>query len=93
MPKQPLFRPEDFPNQLGLLHLTSKEIERQIESYSLSFPQTRNEEVENCIQFPQFIRAFYNFIYLNGKVPTQQEFYDYYLSINRKPPVSHVIES
>lgn len=82
MPSQPLFRPEDYPNQLGLLHLTSTDIERQIVSYTLTFPQTRIREVEKGIKFPQFVRAFYNFIYKNEKVPTQQEFFDFYLEIN-----------
>jgi hypothetical protein len=84
MTSQPLFRPEDYPNQLGLLHLTSSDIERQIVSYSLSFPQTRDIKVEKRIKFPQFVRAFYNFIYNKAKVPTQQEFYEYYISVNHE---------
>lgn len=82
MTAQPFFRPEDYPNQLGLLHLTSTDIERQIVSYTLSFPSTRIREVEKGIKFPQFVKAFYNFIYKNEKVPTQQEFFDFYLAVN-----------
>lgn len=78
----PEFRPEDFPNKLGLLPLSSSDIESQVSGYSLSFPQTRNAVVERGLKFPQFVRAFYNFIYKYGKVPTQAEFFEFYLKIN-----------
>lgn len=82
MTAQPLFRPEDYQNQLDLLDLTSTDIERQIVSYTLSFPRTKIREVEEEIHFPPFVSAFYNFIYKNKKVPTQQEFFDFYLAVN-----------
>lgn len=79
---QPEFRPEDFPNKLGLLPLSSSDIESQVSGYSLSFPQTRNSKVERGLKFPQFVRAFYNFIYKYGKMPTQAEYFEFYLKIN-----------
>ena len=82
MQAQPIFRPEDFKNQLDLLPLTSSEIEGQIATYPLVFPQTRDFVVERGIKFPPFVSAFYNYIYKHHRVPTQKEYYDFYLQIN-----------
>lgn len=89
MPTQLLFRPEDFSNQLDLLSMTSSEIERQVVSYTLSFPQIRDQKVERGIKFPQFVSAFYNFIYKEKRLPTQQNFCDFYFAVNHSFFVAH----
>ena len=82
MPDSSIFQPNAFPNQLGLLKVTDEDILCQIRGYSLHFFKEYNEEVEHNMEFPLFVRAFYNFIYKKQRIPTQEEFYKYYLSSN-----------
>lgn len=82
MSTQLLFRPEDYNNQLSQYHLTSTDIQRQVVSYPLTFLREWNSEVEYKISFPAFVIAFYDFIYKNKRVPSQQQFFDYYITFN-----------
>jgi hypothetical protein len=72
-----------YPNLLDHLNLSSKDVTIQVEGYSLSFPQVRNEKVEWGIAFPMFLTPFYKYVYLNNKVLTQSQFYEYYLTENK----------
>ena len=82
MPDSSIFQPDAFPNQLGLLKVTDEDILCQIRGYSLHFFKEYNEDVEHNMEFPLFVRAFYNYIYKEQRIPTQEEFYKYYLLSN-----------
>lgn len=84
MPNTVYFRPADFPNQLGLLPLSSADIINQVRGFRLEFIQIRDEKVERGIHFPPFIKAFYNCIYRLKRMPNQEEYYNFYLGINRQ---------
>ena len=72
-----------YPNLLDHLKLTSSEVCSIIASYTLSFPQVRNDKAEWRIAFPMFLTPFYKYVYNNNSVLNQNNFYDYYLSENK----------
>jgi hypothetical protein len=78
-----LFETKNFPSFLVHLSLKSEEISTIIEKYTLEFSQTRNSAVEWGMAFPIFLNPFYKFIYVNKKIPTQREFWEYYVSENK----------
>ena len=82
MPDNPVYRPTDFPNQLGYLQLSAKDIVSQIVNYHLTFPQVRDKRVEWGIHFPPFINAFYNYVHQKRRIPTQEEYFQFYLKVN-----------
>ena len=75
-----LFNPEEYPNHLKYFSITAKDILDQISGYSLHFFEEENEEVEHKIAFPLFIKPFYRFVFEKARIPTQEEFYKYYLT-------------
>ena len=83
MPTASIYQPSDFPNQLGLLRVTADDIIGQIRGYTLRFIQVRDYSVERMIQFPPFIKGFYNCVYRLGRRPTQDEYYQFYLWVNK----------
>lgn len=73
-----------YPNLLDHLKLTSDDICGLIKGYILSFPQVRNDKAEWRIAFPMFLIPFYKYVYVNNNVLNQNDFYEYYLSENKK---------
>lgn len=78
-----LYEPQKYPNLLPLIALSSNEIRQMVSSYTLEFPQERNREVEWGIKLPMFVDAFYKYVVVKQKIPTQKEFFDYYLFYNK----------
>lgn len=72
----------DYPNFLDHETLESKDVCNIIKKYSLSFPQTRNKQVEWGIEFPMFLTPFYKYIYQQKNILTQDGFFEYYYSEN-----------
>ena len=73
---------ENCKNLTDHINITSEEIRNQIENYKLGFFHVRNEDVERKIKFPTFLDAFYRYVYLTKRIPTQKEFYTHYLNEN-----------
>lgn len=73
----------DYGNFLDHLKLSSDEIYEMIEGYELEFPKEKNEESEWRTKFPIFLYPFYKYIFLNGIIPRQNEFYEFYLKENK----------
>ena len=73
---------DDYPNLLNEIKLSSKDILNQIINYSLEFDSYKNKEVEWGMKLPMFIDSFYPFVLKNNKIPTQNEFWDYYVKAN-----------
>jgi hypothetical protein len=73
-----------YPSLLDHLNISSNDVRNIIKDYNLFFPQVRNENVEWRIAFPIFLTPFYKFVYLNNNVLNQNDFYEYYLSENKK---------
>jgi hypothetical protein len=73
-----------YSNHLELFKISSKEIENEILSFKLIFLKTRNQKAEWGIRFPTFLDSFYKYIYNNKKLPSQDDFLNYYLSNNKK---------
>lgn len=64
-------------------NLSTAEIEQQIARYTLHFDTLKDDEIEWRYQPPPFVAAFVAFIEAHGRVPTQDEFADYYVDQNR----------
>lgn len=77
-----IYRPEDFPNLLNKISLTSDQIKEQIRDYSLIFLSVRNRYVEWGLKLPMFVNSFYDYIIKFQKVPSQQDFWNHYLYFN-----------
>jgi len=78
------FTKAEYPNLLTRIPLTHQAIENAIRSYDLSFPQSRESDVEWGMSFPMFVDSFYSFIISKGQIPTQNDFWEYYLHTNRE---------
>jgi hypothetical protein len=74
---------KDYPNFFDHFSITPVEIEDQIVAFPLLFLKERNKMVEWKIQFPMFLHAFYKFLWENKKVPQQEEYFNFYLEINK----------
>lgn len=72
----------EYPNLLDHLKIKSTDVSEIIKDYNLTFTQTRINKVEWGIQFPMFLTPFYKYVYLNNKILTQNEFYEFYISEN-----------
>jgi hypothetical protein len=73
-----------YSNHLEHFKISSKDIENEILSFKLTFLKTRNQKAEWGIRFPTFLDSFYKYIYNNKKLPSQDDFLNYYLANNKK---------
>jgi hypothetical protein len=62
--------------------LNSKDIEKQIENYKLSFLNVHDQEVEWKLRLPMFVDTFARFIQQFQRVPSQDEFVEKYFDFN-----------
>lgn len=72
-----------YANHLDLFPLSVADIESQIVQFKLQFLNIRNPQVEWKISFPIFLDSFYKFIYNKKRLPSQTEYFDYYIKNNR----------
>ncbi len=63
--------------------LMSKEIERQIEKYKLTFLEIRDPDIEWKLKLPMFVDSFLKLIEENHKVPSQDDFVKNYFDTNQ----------
>ena len=59
-------------------------IEDIIQHQQVSFNPTKNDYVEYQLNLPTFVRSFYSYVYHNQSIPTQEEYYNYYIQRNRQ---------
>ena len=78
-----IYNPQEYPNLLPAISLTSEEIRNLVSSYKLTFSRERNREVEWGIKLPMFVDAFYAYIVEKQSIPNQKESFDYYLQYNK----------
>lgn len=78
MENRHVYRADEYPNLLDSIPGNSDTLHRQIKNYPLQFFPKRNRQVEWEIQFPMFVKSFYEFILREHRIPTQQEFHAYY---------------
>ena len=78
------YNPSDYKDVLKHIKLSSDEIRRKIASYHLTFSRVHNRTVEWGMKFPMFARAFYGFIFTKNDIPTQEQFFDYYIQFNQE---------
>ena len=77
------FKPNNYPNLLPEIHLTSNDICNQIKNYNIPLWDIRLEEVEdNKNGLPMFIKSFYNYVLMYQKIPDSKQFYKHYLEYN-----------
>lgn len=69
-------------NKLNQIDLNVKEIEKKLRKNGLDFIDVKRNDVENRISFPMFVDSFYKYIDVYGDIPTQKEYFDYYISLN-----------
>lgn len=74
--------PDKYKNVLPHIKLTSDDIVNQIKKQKLVFNNAKSDFVEWQLNLPIFARAFYIYVYKNNSMPTQEEFFDFYLKSN-----------
>jgi hypothetical protein len=74
---------KNYPNLLDHLKIKSTDVLEIIKNYPLTFSQIKNDKVEWGIKFPMFLTPFYKYVYINNKILTQNEFYEYYIFENQ----------
>lgn len=79
-----IYNPSDYKDVLVHIALSSDEIRKRIASFHLSFLRVHNRTVEWGMKLPMFARSFYGFIFTQNDVPTQEQFFDYYLRFNQE---------
>lgn len=62
--------------------LTSKQIEEQISQYWLTPLKVRDDRVEFRMKIPYFMTAFNRYVKERNKIPSPDQFYAFYTSIN-----------
>jgi hypothetical protein len=70
-------------NLLDYIETTHTEIEEMLSDETYISNSDKDEDTENKIRFPMFNISFYSFIEEFKKIPTQKQFVDYYLLINK----------
>lgn len=76
------FKPEEYKNALDHIKITTIEITRTIINFKLEFIKVINNDVEYKIKFPTFLDAFYHWVYFKKSIPSQEQFYEHYMTIN-----------
>jgi len=66
-----------------MINISTREIEDQIAHYELHFDAVRDDEIEWRYQPPPFVVAFVNYIAKFKCIPTQNEFAEHYIALNR----------
>ena len=74
--------PSDYKNVLPHIKLNSAEISNIIKNQHLKFYDIRNEDVEWKLKLPMFAKSFYKFVYFKNDIPTQEDFFEYYVNDN-----------
>ena len=77
-----LLRLSDYKNVLPMISLSSDEIKEIVRNHKLRFINVKNDVVEWNLRLPVFARPFYAYIYRKNNIPTQEEFYEYYVRCN-----------
>ena len=77
-----IIRPDAYKNVIPHIKLSTYDIRKQIRGHKLEFNKTKNDFVEWHLNLPIFARPFYTYVYINNKIPTQEEFFNYYLKQN-----------
>ena len=68
---------------LSGLKLSTSSIENLIGGYKLIFSQTRRNDIEWKMKLPMFVPPFYDYLKRFNTIPTQEEYYNYYISQNQ----------
>jgi len=71
-----------YHNFLDYSSLTSEQIFSMLMKHSLAFIQVRNKKVEWGMNFPMFIKPFYDLVYKQQTIPSQIDYFEYYLKKN-----------
>ena len=78
-----IYNPANYKDVLSHIHLSSEQMRERISHYHLTFSTVHNHTVEWRLKLPMFARAFYGYIFKKNDVPTQEEFFDFYISFNQ----------
>lgn len=71
-------------NMLDVIKLTSDQISEMIKDFTFTnLNEYENKDVEKHNDFPRFIDVFYKYVYKNNTIPTQEEFYNIYITQNK----------
>lgn len=66
-------------NKLDDIELTLEELEDKLKKIKLNFIKTKRKDTEHGFNFPIFVTRFYDYIDEYGELPSQKDFYDYYI--------------
>lgn len=77
-----LYKNDDYKDVLIHIQLSYDEMIKRIIQYKLVFSNICNNTIECGIKLPMFVRAFYVYVFKYKDIPTQQQFFDFYLKFN-----------
>jgi hypothetical protein len=66
-----------------MINISTREIEEQIANSKLHFDALKDDEIEWRYQPPPFVVAFVNYLETFKCIPTQNEFAEHYIALNR----------
>ena len=75
---------DTLTNCFDEIKFSFENVEKQIEAYHLTFDRTRNERVEWRLKLPMFVLSFYGYIKSRNLIPSQNDFWQFYVSENKK---------
>ena len=75
-----LYNSEKYPNLLADIPITARDFAMQIKDYKLEFLPDHSEIVEWKMKLPMFVDSFYSLVLSEIRIPSQQEFIEYYLA-------------
>jgi hypothetical protein len=74
--------PSDYKDVLEKIEMSYDRIIDSIRQQRLTFINIKNDIVEWNLKLPVFVRPFYAYVYRKNKIPTQEEFFNYYILCN-----------
>src|SRR5579859_1580099 len=74
----------NYQNTLDKIELKSGDVEEFAKNAKLIFFPENNVKIERYTKLPKFVPAFYMWVVNNKTVPTQEQFWQKYLSKNKK---------
>lgn len=78
-----IYNPADYKDVLKHISLSSEIMREHIAHYHLTFSKVHNSTVEWGMKLPMFARAFYGYVFNYNDIPTQEQFFLYYLQFNK----------
>ena len=83
-------------NRVKTIPMNSKDMVYQLLEYAktdeIEYMRGKHNKIEYGVRLPIFVYALHSYIDEHGKLPSQSEFYDYYLEVNKDNKVINSLD-